>query len=60
MKYLNGEYYVEVKDHRKKLHPTENIILLKRDLPKSLRTQYQVPDETRIRKIKKLLEIMES
>ena len=27
MKCLNGEYYVEVKDHRYKSHPTENIIL---------------------------------
>ena len=42
MKYLNGEYYVEVKDHRYKNHPTENIILRKRDPPTSLRTQYQV------------------
>ena len=29
MKYLNGEYYVEVKDHRYKIHPTEKIILRK-------------------------------
>ena len=33
MKYLNGEYYVEVKDHRYKIHPTENNILRKRDEP---------------------------
>ena len=26
MKYLNSEYYVEVKDHRYKIHPTENNI----------------------------------
>ena len=39
MNYLNGQYYVEVKDYRYKIHPTENIILRKRD---SLRTQYQV------------------
>ena len=26
MKYLNGEYYVEVRDHRYKTHPTEKII----------------------------------
>ena len=31
MKYLNGEYYVEVKDHRYKTHPAENIFLRKRD-----------------------------
>ena len=49
MKYLNGEYYVEVKDYRYKIHPTENIILSKRDPPSSLRTQYQVQNETQIR-----------
>ena len=50
MKYLNGRYYVEVKDHRCKIHPTENIILRLTDEPKSLRTQYQVQNETQIRK----------
>ena len=49
MKYLDGEYYVEVKDHRYRIHPTENIILRKRDPPNSLRTQYQVQNETQIR-----------
>ena len=29
MKYLDGEYYVEVKDHRHKIHSTENNILRK-------------------------------
>ena len=53
MKYLNGENYVEVKDHRYKIHPTENIILRKRYPPISLRTQYQVQNETRIRKSQK-------
>ena len=55
MKYLNGEYYVEVKDHRYRIHPTENIILRKRDEPKSLRTQYQVQKETQIRKNQKVI-----
>ena len=50
MKYLNGEYFVEVKDHRYKIHPTENIILRLRDEPKSLRTQYQIQNETQIRR----------
>ena len=50
MKYLNGEYYVEVKDHRYKIQPTQNIILRKRDPPTSLRTQYQVQNDTRIRR----------
>ena len=56
MKYLNGEYYVEVKDHRSKIHPTENIILGLRDEPKSLRTQYQVQNETQIRRNQKVIE----
>ena len=53
MKYLNGEYYVKVKDHPYKIHPTENIILRKRNPPTSLRTQYQVQNETQIRKDQK-------
>ena len=55
MKYLNGEYYVEVKDHRFKIHPTENIILRKRDEPKSLRTQYQIQNDTKIRRNQKVI-----
>ena len=55
MKYLNGEYYVAVKDHRYRFHPTENIILRKRDEPKSLRTQYQVQNETQIRRTQKVI-----
>ena len=55
MKYLNGEYYVEVKDHRYKIHLTENIILRLRDEPKSLRTQYQVQNETQIRRNQKVI-----
>ena len=55
MKYLNGEYYIEVKDHRYKIHPTENIILRKRDPPNSLRTQYQVQNETKIRRNQKVI-----
>ena len=55
MKYLNGEYYVEVKDHRYKIHPTENIILRKQDPPTSLRSQYQVQNETQIRKSQKVI-----
>ena len=50
MKYLNGQYYVEVKDHRYKIHSNENITLRKRDPPKSPGTQYQVQNETQIRK----------
>ena len=56
MKYLNGEFYVEVKDHRYKIHPTEFIILRKRDPPTSLRVQYQVQNETQTRKIQKIIQ----
>ena len=55
MKYLDGQYYVQVRDHRYKIHLTENIILGLRDEPKSLRTQYQVQNETQIRKNQKVI-----
>ena len=55
MKYLDGNYYVEVKDYRYKIHPTENKILRRRDPPTSLRTQYQVQNETQIRKNQKVI-----
>ena len=55
MKYLNDEFYVEVNDHRYKFHPTENIILRERNPPTSLRTQYQVKNETQIRKNQKVI-----
>ena len=55
MKYLDGYYYVEAKDHRYRIHPTENIILRKRDPPTSLRTQYQVQNETQIRRNQKVI-----
>ena len=55
MKFLKGEFYVEVKDHRYEIHPTENIIIRLRDPPKALRTQYQVQNETQIRKNQKVI-----
>ena len=55
MKYLNSEYYVEVKDHRYKIHPTENIILRKRNPSNPLRIQYQVQNETQIRRNQKVI-----
>ena len=55
MKYLAGNYYVEVKDHRYKMHPTEIIILRKRDPPTSLRTQNQVQNQTQIRRNHKVI-----
>ena len=44
-----------MKDHRYKFHLTETIILRKRDEPKSLRTQYQVQNETQIRRNQKVI-----
>ena len=55
MNYLDGKYFVEVKDHRYRFHPTENIILKLRDEPKSLRNQYQIQNETQIRKNQKVI-----
>ena len=55
MKYPNGRYYVEVKDYRYKIHPTENIFFRLRDEPKSLRTQYQVQNETKVRRNQKVI-----
>ena len=55
MNYLNGEYYVEVKDRRYKIHPTEDNILRKRNPPTSLRTHYQVQNETQIRRNQKVI-----
>ena len=56
MKYLNGEYYVEVKDRRYKIHPARNVILRKRDPQTSLRTHYQVQNETKIRRNQKVIQ----
>ena len=53
--YLDGQYYVEVKDHRYKIHQIENSILRKRDPPNSLRTQYQVHNDTQIRRNQKVI-----
>ena len=55
MKYLTGENYVEAKDHRYKIHPTKNILLRKRDEPKCLRTQYQVQNNTQMRRNRKVI-----
>ena len=49
MKYLNVNFYVEVKGHRYKIHQTGNNILRERDTPKSLRTQNQIQNEIQIR-----------
>ena len=56
MKLLNRQYYVEVKDHQYRIHPTENIISRLRDPAQSLRTQYQVQNETQILKNQRVVE----
>ena len=53
--YIDGSYYVEVKDHRYIVHQTEKIILRENNLPTSSRTQYQVQNETRIWKNQKVI-----
>ena len=57
IKYLKGEYYIEVKDKRYKNHPTEKIILQKRDPLKFLRKHYQVQNNFEIRKNQKVVKI---
>ena len=55
MKFPNGQYYVEVKDYRYKIHPTENILPRKRDTLPSRRTQNQVQNETQIKRNQKVI-----
>ena len=55
MKYLDGNHYREVNDHRYGIHPTENNILCKRDPPTSLRAQYPVQNETQITSNQKVI-----
>ena len=54
MKYLNGKYYLKVNDKQYIIHPTEKSILGERKSPQSLRTQYQVMNETQLRKNQKV------
>ena len=56
MKYPNGEYYVEVKDVRHRIHPPRIKILRKRDPPISFRNKYQVQSETQIRRKQKVFD----
>ena len=48
---------MEVRDKRYKNHPTEKIKLGLRHPPTSFRTQYQVQNDTQIRKNQKVVEI---
>ena len=55
MKFLNGRFYVEVKDQRYIIHPTKNNILRLREEPNSLSTQYGLQNETQIRENQKII-----
>ena len=44
-----------MKHLRYKIHPTENTVLRLRDEPKSFRTQYQIQNETQLRKNQKVI-----
>ena len=48
LKYMNGKFYVEMKDKRYSIHPTEDILVRERKPPKSLGTQYQVQKQTKL------------
>ena len=58
MENLNGNYYVEVKDKGYSNHRNEETILREHDPPKSFRTQYQVQNETEIKKIRNLIKMI--
>ena len=49
------ESYIEVKDEGYSIHLNANIILKIRKKPKSLRTQYQVQNDTQMRKNQKII-----
>ena len=55
MKFLNDKYYVEVKDKRYLIHPTENKMLELRGELKYLKIQYQVQINAQIRKNRKVI-----
>ena len=55
LKFQNDQFYVEVKDKRYLIHPTENIILRRTHPPLSLETQNQVQNDHQIRKNQKVI-----
>ena len=57
MKRLKGKHYVEVKDKRYNIHPTEEIISRERKAAKKLRTDYQVNIKTQIGRSQKFFKI---
>ena len=56
MKYIDCQFYVEVKDHRYRNHATESNNSRKRNPPQSLRPQYQVQNETQFRRNEKVIQ----
>ena len=54
MLYLNGKYYVEVKDKRYSIHPLFETILRETEEPKNFRTLYHVRSKTQIGKNRKV------
>ena len=54
MKYFSGQHYVWVKEHRYLIQLIEKFLLGLRGPPTSLRTQYQVQNDTQIRKNQKV------
>ena len=55
MKYLNGKYYVEVKDKRYVIYPTENIKIGELREPKSLGTKCQVFNDIQTGRTQKVI-----
>ena len=48
-------FFEDVKDKRYVIHPIESIVLKEREPPESLRNQYQVKNETQMRKNQKIV-----
>ena len=57
MKYLNGNYSVEIQDKRYKIHLTQNISLGLRKEIKRLRDQYQVINHIQTSRNQKVVKI---
>ena len=54
MQHLNNKYYEAVRVKRYVIRPTETFVLRERKEPKCLRIQYQIVNETKIRRSQKL------
>ena len=58
MKYLNGEYYVEVKDHRYKIHPLKMKFDENEIHQNLLKLSIKYKKRLRLGQIRKLLKII--